>query len=162
MRGTLVYFNMESSFLINAMALKENGLEKSSKKLKFKNVLLSSKPLTRFAIQVVISTCDNYFILLQTMSPHKWKNGFWNQGNFCLWTPESGIILHVESGILSFGIRNTLQRIRIPINYWNSESKFHWQRLESSTWNPESRIQDCLGFSYMRSLPGLVIISRFY
>ena len=162
MRGTLVYFNMESSFLINAMALKENGLEKSSKKLKFKNVLLSSKPLTRFAIQVVISTCDNYFILLQTMSPHKWKNGFWNQGNFCLWTPEFGIILHVESRIVSFGIRNTLQRIRIPFNDWNSESKFHWQRLESSTWNPESRIQDCLGFSYMRSLPGLVIISRFY
>ena len=107
-------------------------------------MLLSSKPLIRFARQVVISTCDNYFILLQTMSPHVWKNGFWNQGNFCLWTPESGIFLHVESGILSFGIRNTLQRIRIPTNDWNSESKFHWQRLESSTWNPESRIQDCL------------------
>ena len=69
---------MESSFLINAMALKENGLEKSSKTLKFKNVLLSSKPLIRFARLVVICTCDNYFILLQTMSPHVWQSGIQN------------------------------------------------------------------------------------
>ena len=95
---------IESFFLINAMLLKGNGLEKSLKKLKFKNVLLSSKPLICFARQVVISTCDNYFILLQTMSPHVRQSGF---RNFRLWTPESGIILHVQSGILSFGIRNT-------------------------------------------------------
>ena len=86
------------------MLLKGNGLEKSLKKLKFKNMLLSSKPLICFARQVVISTCDNYFILLQTMSPHVRQSGF---RNFRLWTPESGIILHVQSGILSFGIRNT-------------------------------------------------------
>ena len=85
------------------MLLKGNGLEKSLKKLKFKNMLLSSKPLSCFARQVVISTCDNYFILLQTMSPHVRQSGF---RNFRLWTPESGIILHVQSGILSFGIRN--------------------------------------------------------
>ena len=38
---------------------------------------------------------------------------------------ESGKNLHVESGILSFGIRNTAQRIRNPTNDWNPESKFH-------------------------------------
>ena len=38
-----------------------------------------------------------------------------------------------ESGILGFGIRNTAQRIRNP-----SKTKFHLQRLESSSWNPES------------------------
>ena len=38
-----------------------------------------------------------------------------------------------ESGILGLGIRNTAQRI------WNpSKTKFHLQRLESSTLNPES------------------------
>ena len=38
----------------------------------------------------------------------------------------------------AFVIRNTAQRFRIPTNDRNLESKFHWQRLESSTWNPES------------------------
>ena len=38
---------------------------------------------------------------------------------------ESGKILFVESGILGFGIQNTTQGIRNPINYWNPESKFH-------------------------------------
>ena len=38
-----------------------------------------------------------------------------------------------ESGILGLGIRNTAQRIRNP-----SKTKFHLQRLESSSWNPES------------------------
>ena len=38
-----------------------------------------------------------------------------------------------ESGILGLGIRNTAQRIRNP-----SKTKFHLQRLESSTLNPES------------------------
>ena len=51
---------------------------------------------------------------------------------------EPGKFLLVESGILGFGIRNTAQGIRNPTNDWNPESKFHWQRLESSTWNPES------------------------
>ena len=44
-------------------------------------------------------------------------------------------ILLVESGILGFRIRNTA---RNPTNDWNPESKFHWQRLKSSTLNPES------------------------
>ena len=39
--------------------------------------------------------------------------------------------LLVESGILGFEIRN-------PTNDWNPEFKFHWKKLESITWNPES------------------------
>ena len=49
----------------------------------------------------------------------------------------------MESGILGFGIRNTARNLT---NDWNPESKFHWQRLKSSTldpestaWNPESK-----------------------
>ena len=47
--------------------------------------------------------------------------------------------LLVESVILGFGIRNTAQGIRNrPTKYWNPESKFDWQILESSIWNPKS------------------------
>ena len=51
---------------------------------------------------------------------------------------EPGKFLLVESGILGFGIRNTAQGIRNPTNDWNPDSKFHWERLGSSSWNPES------------------------
>ena len=50
--------------------------------------------------------------------------------------PESGKFLPVESAIrdiFAYGIWNSSN-----YNVWNPESKFHWQRLESSTWNPES------------------------
>ena len=46
---------------------------------------------------------------------------------------ESGEIF-VESAILGFGIRNLAQGIRTPANDWNTESQFHWQRLEPSAW----------------------------
>ena len=69
---------------------------------------------------------------------HVRESGFQNPGIFCLWNPESGNFLLVESGILGLGIRNTAQGIRNPTNDCNPESKFHWQRLESSTWKPES------------------------
>ena len=59
-------------------------------------------------------------------------------GNFCLWNPESEDIITVKLGILGFWIRNAAQGIRNPIDKWNPESKFPWQRLESSSWNPES------------------------
>ena len=80
--------------------------------------------------------------------------GIRNPGKFCLWNPESGKFFLVESGILGFGIRITAQGIWNPTNDWNPESKSNWQRLESSTWNPEStgvesRIHDCLGFTCM-------------
>ena len=41
-----------------------------------------------------------------------------------------------------------LRGIQSPTNDWNPESKFLLKRLESSAWNPKSRIQDCLGFPY--------------
>ena len=42
------------------------------------------------------------------------------------------------SGILGFRIRYKAQGIRNPTRDWNLKSKLHWQRLESSSWNPES------------------------
>ena len=62
-------------------------------------------------------------------SPRVRECGFRNPINFCWWNPESGKLL-ADSAILGFGIRN-------PSKDLNPESKFHWQRLESSTWNPE-------------------------
>ena len=58
--------------------------------------------------------------------------------NFCLWDPESAKILLVESGIQGTGIWNTAQGNRNSTNNRNPEIKFHCERLESSTWNPES------------------------
>ena len=43
-----------------------------------------------------------------------------------------------KHGILGFGVRSTAQRIQNVTSNWNWESQFHWQRLESSTRNPES------------------------
>ena len=68
---------------------------------------------------------------------------------FCLWNTKSGKTLLVKSGILDLGIRNTAQRIRNPTKDWNQESTFHWLGVESGIHGMESRIQDCLGFSYM-------------
>ena len=50
---------------------------------------------------------------------------------------DSGKLLHVESGILDFGIWNTAQRIRNPTNDYNPESKYHWQRIR----NPVPRLR---------------------
>ena len=61
-------------------------------------------------------------------------------GKLLLVESEIWEILRVESGILGFGIRNTAQGIRNPVNDWNPECKFHLQRLESSTWNLESTV----------------------
>ena len=47
--------------------------------------------------------------------------------------------LVVKSGVMGFGIWKITQGFRNPTINCNPESKFHWQRLESSTWNPESR-----------------------
>ena len=72
----------------------------------------------------------------------------------CVYTGNWKIGL-MESGILGFGIWNTTQGIRNPTNEWYPESKFHWQRLECSTWNSEStawnpmRSQNYLGNPYM-------------
>ena len=53
-------------------------------------------------------------------SPHVGESRFRNPWNF------------------DCGIQNMGQGIRNPTKDWNSESRFHLQRLESSTWNPES------------------------
>ena len=37
-------------------------------------------------------------------------------GRFCLWSPESGKIFLVESGIVGFGIQNTAQGFRNHAN----------------------------------------------
>ena len=55
--------------------------------------------------------------------------GFRNPRNFFLWNLESWAL---ESGIYS-------SRNPESINDWNPGSKFHWQILESSTWNLESK-----------------------
>ena len=79
--------------------------------------------------------------------------------------PECGKFLLMESGIRGCGIRNTASRNLT--DDWNLESKFYWQILESSTWNPEShseesRIQDCLGFPFMRRIVKLVFRVRSF
>ena len=51
---------------------------------------------------------------------HARESGFRNPGKFCLWNLESWAL---DSG--AQGIRN-------PTKDWNPESKFHWQRVESS------------------------------
>ena len=77
--------------------------------------------------------------------PHTPCKEIWipESGNFLLVesrirNPESGNVLLVEFRILGLGNRNAAQGIRNPTNDCNPESKFHWQRLESSTWKPES------------------------
>ena len=60
-------------------------------------------------------------------SLHVWESVCRNPWNFFLWNQ--------ESGILDVKIWNTA---RDPTKDWNPESKFHWQILESSSWNPES------------------------
>ena len=52
---------------------------------------------------------------------------------------ESGKFLLVGSRIPRLWNREYSSRIRYPTNDWNPESKCHWQRLESSTCNPESK-----------------------
>ena len=68
--------------------------------------------------------------------------------------PECGKFLFMESGILGFGIRNTAQGIRNHTNDCNLESKFYWQRLESSTWNPESKAWNPESRTVLDSLKG--------
>ena len=49
-------------------------------------------------------------------------------------------------------IRSTAQGIRNTTNDWNPESKFHWKRLESSTWNQESTVWNPESRTFLDSL----------
>ena len=60
----------------------------------------------------------------------------------------------MEDEILGFGIRNTAQGTRNPINDWNCQNqipltKTGIQCLESGIHGAETRIQDFLEFPYM-------------
>ena len=63
------------------------------------------------------------------MSPHVWKSGFWNKGNFCLWNPESW----------AFKSRKQLKESRIPLTIGIRNPR-----------RGQSWIQDCLRFFYMK------------
>ena len=53
-----------------------------------------------------------------------------------IWTPEKFCPRHLESWALKCSICWGISRSHL--NGWNPESKFHWQRLEFSSWNSES------------------------
>ena len=61
-----------------------------------------------------LSLC--YLIVSKILSLQLRETGFMNAEKLCLWNPESGKILLVESGILGFGIWNTAQGTRNPPN----------------------------------------------
>ena len=82
------------------------------------------------------------------MHPKQWislsnhwviKNSPHVRESFCLLNPESGNILLVESGILGLRIpKIQLKEYGIPLTTGIQNPSFHWERLEYSTWNPES------------------------
>ena len=71
-------------------------------------------------------------------SPRVGESVFQNLVNFCWWNPESGKILLVDEESWALESRIQLKEFRNPLHDWNPESKFYWQRLASSTCNPES------------------------
>ena len=79
-------------------------------------------------------------------SPYVRESRLRNPGNFCLRNQESWlwrILLTTEtrnpcSNDKKSGIQSLESGIRNPYKDLNPESKFHWHRLESSTWNSES------------------------
>ena len=85
-----------------------------------------------------------YNKMLTKASAHVRESGFWNPWNFCLWNLESwvlecGVQLN-ESGILRrIGVQS-----KVPLEKTGKKC------LESGIHGLESRIQDCLGFPYMR------------
>ena len=82
---------------------------------------------------------------------------FRNPGNFCLWNPESGKFLLLESRIReifgsgirikAFGMRNPATRIGNPANDWNSESKtvLGWRQRERTILNRNNIMKSTTG-----------------
>ena len=85
-----------------------------------------------------------YNKMLTKASAHVRESGFWNPWNFCLWNLESWVlecgVQPNESGILlRIGVQS-----KVPLEKTGKKC------LESGIHGLESRIQDCLGFPYMR------------
>ena len=76
--------------------------------------------------------------LLVSITPCQWRIP--ESGKFLLADTGIGENLLAESGILGFRIRNTAQGVWNPTNDWYPQSKFHWKKLKSSSWNLESGI----------------------
>ena len=82
----------------------------------------------------------------------------------------------MDSGILGFGMGIRLKESGIPFDDGNPESKFHWQRLGSSTWilNPQRDTQnprlswiplhgsDIIGISYVLWVSSSIISFSFF
>ena len=90
-----VYFSFRAADLISRVSRRSLARALSSLNLKKKGRLLAV-----YENKVNRRSCFR--------SPHVKESGFRNPENFCL----------------SFGIRNTAQRIRILTSDWNPESKF--------------------------------------
>ena len=88
--------------------------------------------------------------------------------NYPVWgNPDSTFrkIVLVESGILGFGMRNIAQGIQNSTNDWNSgvpESKFHWEKRESSSWNREFTVWNPESGTVLDSLTWADLNVTFY
>ncbi|CAH3120643.1 unnamed protein product [Porites lobata] len=93
------------------------------------------------------------FVIQCNLVPRK-DSGIPESVKFLLVECRDPEIFLVESGILGFGIRNTFQGNRNPSST-DEESGIQYldcriQHLTSGIHSVDSRIQDCLGFPYMR------------
>ena len=64
----------------------------------------------------------------------------------------------VECETLILGIRNTAQGIRNPTSNYDPESKFHRQRLASSTWNSEFKYPRLSGIPFHGAIDGYSLL----
>ena len=77
-------------------------------------------------------------LLLVWISYNVREYGFRNPGNFCFWNP----------GSCPWETEIQLQETGIPLTFAMRNPSSTQKDLESSNWNPESRIPDCLGSIY--------------
>ena len=92
----------------------------------------------------------------------------WKFGLVSVWgNPDSTFpkIVFVESGILGFAMRNIAEGIQNSTNDWNSgvpESKFHWEKQESSSWNREFTVWNPESGTVLDSLTWADLNVTFY
>ena len=89
----------------------------SIKMTKWTTMRLRIRQLGRLRVDLYYETLFWEHLRSSSFSPHVGESGFPNPGNFCLWNPEFGKFLLLESEILAFGIRNTAQEIRNSSNH---------------------------------------------